>query len=50
MEEIQEKNLNGDAITKLDEIVETILGEIRPLLRCVTGLLGRFFIHTEGIV
>src|SRR5690606_5854218 len=27
MEEIQEKNLNSDTITKLDEIVETILGE-----------------------
>ncbi|MEK4384398.1 D-alanyl-D-alanine carboxypeptidase/D-alanyl-D-alanine-endopeptidase [Solibacillus sp. FSL W7-1464] len=27
MEEIQERNLNSDAITKLDEIVESILGE-----------------------
>lgn len=26
MEEIQEKNLNGDTITKLDQVVETILG------------------------
>ena len=27
MKEIQEKNLNGDAITKLDQVVGTILGE-----------------------